>query len=81
MKIRPDTLKKVIMSLAMTQDDEMDCGDCYEHLDKFVELIESGKDPKEVMPLMQNHIEVCHCCREETEALLEALKAIGGSEE
>ena len=81
MKIKPDTLKKIIMSLATTQDDEMDCGDCYDHLDQFVELIESGKDTKEVMPLMQKHIEVCHCCREETEALLEALKAMEGTQE
>ena len=76
MKIETSTLKKVLMSLSITQDEEMTCGECFEEVDQYVDMLREGKSPAEVMPMVKNHIQICPPCREEFEALLEALAAI-----
>lgn len=76
MKIKTSTAKKIITVLSKTKDKEIDCDTCFEQLDKFVEMIQDGQDPSEVMPLVKQHLEICKCCTEETEALIEALKHI-----
>ena len=75
MKIETATLKKVLKTLAITQEEEMTCGECYEEIDQYVEMLREGKTAAEVMPLVKHHITLCPPCREEFEALLEALKA------
>lgn len=76
MKIETSTLKKVLMSLSITHDEEMTCGECFEEVDQYVDMLREGKSPAEVMPMVKNHIQICPPCREEFEALLEALEAI-----
>ncbi|MCB2179679.1 hypothetical protein KQH54_01005 [bacterium] len=76
MKIETATLKKVLLSLSITHNEEMTCGECYEEIDHYVEMIKDGTSPAEVMPLVEHHINLCDPCREEFVALLEALKAI-----
>ncbi len=80
MKIETTTLKKVLQTLAITQEEEMTCGECYEEIDQYVEMLREGKTAAEVMPLVKHHITLCPPCREEFEALLEALKAVDESE-
>lgn len=79
MKIETSTLKKVLMSLSITQEEEMTCGECFEEVDQYVDMLREGKSPAEVMPMVKNHIQICPPCREEFEALLEALEAIDNS--
>jgi len=76
MKIETSTLKKVLMTLSITYEEEMTCGECYEEVDQYVDMLRDGKSPAEVMPMVKNHIELCPPCREEFEALLEALVAM-----
>ena len=76
MKIETSTLKKVLMSLSITHEEEMTCGECFEEVDHYVDMLREGKSPSEVMPMVKNHIEICPPCREEFEALLDALEAI-----
>lgn len=76
MKIETATLKKVLKSLSITHQEEMTCGECYEEIDQYVEMLKDGKSPQEVLPLVEHHITLCAPCREEFVALLEALKAI-----
>jgi hypothetical protein len=49
--------------------------DAYEQLDRFAELLLSGKNAAEALPLVQDHLERCGNCREEFEALLVALRS------
>lgn len=55
--------------------DEIGCDQCFEHLDCFVEMTLAGKEADEAMLLVQDHLGRCTDCREEFEALLEALHA------
>jgi hypothetical protein len=75
MKLDPDTLEKILQSLSMTEDVEIGCEDCFDEMDKYVEMLRQGKDPAKVMPLVQHHLDICCCCQEDFEALLAALEA------
>jgi hypothetical protein len=75
MKIKPTTIQKVIKSLSITLDEEMTCGECYQEVDKYVEMLRDGKKPSEIMPLVEHHLTLCPPCKEEFQALLTALEA------
>jgi hypothetical protein len=70
------TVQGLVQMIFSTHPDELDCNGCFEHVDRFAELVLAGKDAAEAMPLVQDHLDRCRCCREEFEALLMALEAI-----
>jgi hypothetical protein len=71
----PDDLDKLVRMIAMTREEEIGCDECFEQLDRFVEMRLSGLDAVTAMPLVHDHLEKCGDCREEFEMLLEALRA------
>lgn len=74
--LEPETLKQMVRNVLTTRPDEIGCDECFEQLDRFVEMTLAGKNPAEALPLVQDHLERCHDCREEFEALLEALRTL-----
>ncbi len=78
MKLDRDMLKQIVREVITTRPDEINCRQCFEQLDRFAEMSLIGKNAAEAMPLVQDHLEHCFDCREEFEALLEALRVIGG---
>jgi hypothetical protein len=71
----PDDLGKLVWMVAETREEEIGCDECFEQLDRFVEMRLSGLDAVAAMPLVQDHLEKCGDCHEEFEMLLEALRA------
>ena len=71
-----DTLKQMVRGIITTRPDEIGCDECFEQLDRFVEMKLAGKNAAEAMPLVQDHLERCDDCRQEFEALLAALRAL-----
>ena len=71
-----DSLKRLVRDIVATTPDEMGCDECFEQLDRFVELELAGKNAAEALPLVQKHLDRCGNCREEFEALLSALRAM-----
>lgn len=76
MNLSPEFLKKIVTKVANTRPDEISCDECFEQLDEFAEQVLSGKPVGEAMPLVQDHLERCHDCREEFEALLDSLSQL-----
>ena len=74
--IDPDLLKKMARGIMTTRSDEISCDECFEQLDRFVDMKLDGLDAPAAMPLVQDHLERCQDCREEYEALLAALQAV-----
>ena len=74
MQLTLDELNKLVNTIAMTRQEEIACDECFNELDRFVEQIIQGKEPSEVMPMVQDHLNRCGNCREEFEALLRALE-------
>ncbi len=75
MNLSSEDIQKMMHSVKMTRDHELDCGHCYDEIDQFIELELSNKNAAEIMPLVQDHLDRCVACREEYQALLEAIKA------
>jgi hypothetical protein len=78
MKVEPAVLKGMVRNVLTTREDEIGCEECFEEIDRFVEITLAGKDAAEAMPLVQDHLTRCRDCREEFEALLRALRDLAG---
>lgn len=70
-----EKLKQMVRMIANTRDKEIGCADCYAQLDLFVDQLLDGKHPEDAMPLVEHHLQMCGDCREEFQALLDALQA------
>ena len=77
MQIPIDKLKTMVRGVARTQETEYSCDDTYRLLDEFAEAVAQGKDAAKLMPLVQQHLDLCPDCREEFEALLRVLRTKG----
>ncbi len=70
-----DIFKMLLREIAETREVEIGCDECFEQLDRFVEMRLTGLNAAQAMPLVQEHLEICGECREEFEVLLAALRA------
>ncbi|HYY21178.1 MAG TPA: hypothetical protein VE780_04805 [Thermoleophilaceae bacterium] len=52
---------------------ELSCEECFEELDRYVELELAGRDAEAAVPGMRNHLEGCPACREDHQSLREFL--------
>jgi hypothetical protein len=69
-------LKGLVRGIMTACPDEIGCDECFDKLDRFVEMELNGKDAAEAMPLVQDHLTRCRDCHEEFEALMVALRAL-----
>jgi hypothetical protein len=65
---RPD-LKQTVGGLLGPAGPELGCDDCFEHLDRYVELELAGADADAAVPGLRAHLAGCPACREEHESL------------
>jgi hypothetical protein len=56
-------------------DPELTCEECFEQLDRYVELELGGHDADRAVPGMRPHLEGCPACREDHESLLALVSA------
>ena len=75
--LKRSDVAKLVRVVAETREVEIGCDECFEQLDRFVEMKLSGLNAAQAMPLVQEHVEICGECREEFEALLAALRSTG----
>jgi hypothetical protein len=67
----------MVFDALTTRPDEIGCDECFEQLDRYIDMTLAGKDVAEAMPLVADHLGRCQDCREEFEALLEVLGSLG----
>jgi len=73
-KLTLSSLKILVQGIASSHGESIGCDACWDQIDRFAEIELAGKDASQVLPLVEDHLERCGMCREEYEALLEALK-------
>lgn len=74
---QPTKIKRfsAIMKLIFaTEQDELTCGECFEQVDQYVDLLRAGHDAAAVLPKVKRHLDQCQCCRTEFEALIQILE-------
>jgi hypothetical protein len=72
---KPDIFKALVRGILEAREVEIGCDECFEQLNRFVELRLYGIDTAQAMPLVEEHLHICGECHEEFEALLAALRA------
>jgi predicted anti-sigma-YlaC factor YlaD len=65
---------EILYEAITTRADEIGCDECYESLGHFAELVLTGQDAASVMPRVYDHLVHCRECRDESEALVAALR-------
>lgn len=70
-----DRLERFIDMLENTHEEELSCEDVHWLMAQYAEALEQGHDPGKLMPLVRQHLELCHECEEELEAVLAILQA------
>jgi len=68
-----ETLKNLVRQLERTREVEYACEEVHRLLDQFAEAVIRGEDASRLMPLVEQHLEMCPDCREEYEALIRIL--------
>ncbi len=71
--------RNLIETSLRAEEDDIGCGECKSTLDQYVDLLDSGQDPVLILPKLAQHLELCHCCFTEMEALLTAIHAAAPS--
>jgi hypothetical protein len=54
---------------------EIGCDECFEHIDRYVEIEVAGGDPDAAVPGMSAHLEGCPACSEEHDSLVALLRS------
>lgn len=66
---KSEMMQKMMAMLSNTQDVELTCDDVFAVLDQFAELAARGENVAQLMPLIQQHLDMCEDCREEYKVL------------
>jgi hypothetical protein len=70
-----DAPRPVLQRLLGPAERELTCEQCFEQLDRYVEMEISRADADTVIPGMRAHLEGCQACDEEHQSLLELLQS------
>ena len=65
---RPD-VRHTLSRLLGPADPEVGCDECFDQLDRYVELELAGADVDAALPGLRAHLDGCPACREEHESL------------
>jgi hypothetical protein len=55
---------------------ELTCDECFEELDRYVEIELSGSNPDAAVRGMQAHLQGCPACNEDHDSLLALLRSV-----
>jgi len=62
-------LDPTLLRLLGSDEQELDCAECFEHLDRYVELELAGAPADALVPGLRAHLVGCPACAEEHESL------------
>lgn len=79
-RLTNEHLKMLTFLVQNTKPMETPCEECLRQLGTFVEASLDGKTPIEAFELVREHLAMCWECREEYEALREAVENLEGEE-
>ena len=65
----PSRTADLLARLLGPADPELTCEECFEELDRYVELELAGRDADAAVPGMRPHFEGCPACREDHDSL------------
>ena len=74
---RTDERRRLIAALLGPAEPELSCAECFEQIDRYVDVAVAGADPDRAVPGMRAHLIGCPACRDDHESLLEYVSHAG----
>ncbi len=71
------SIDRLLHLLCETRDDELSCDEVFGRLDEYVECLLSHQGFTGPAPLVEHHLALCPDCRDEYDALVQALLRAG----
>jgi hypothetical protein len=65
----PSRSTDLLARLLGPADPELTCEECFDELDRYVELELAGRDADATVPGMRAHLQGCRACREDHDSL------------
>jgi hypothetical protein len=78
MPLSKQEISDLIRLVRLARDDEIDCERCLTHVAEFAERELASRPVSAGLEAVAHHLSICAECREEYEALLQALEAMDG---
>ena len=78
MSLSREDIAELLRLIGLTRDEEIDCERCLALVAEFAERELAGQPVPAGLEAVTHHLSICTECREEYEALLQALKAVDG---
>ena len=72
--------EEVVRAVLGPEGPELSCDECFEALDRYVEIELEGADADRLVPGMRAHLEGCPACREEHESLRDFVRMEAGED-
>ncbi len=73
-----EVVKGFLRILERARIEDIPCSQVYNRLDEYVEKDVHGHAAAKLMPLLREHLDCCHDCSEEYEALMRVLRQASG---
>ena len=74
-ELSPSQAEKMLKMIQKTQEVELSCDEVHKLLGQYTEMALRGEDAAGLLPLVQQHLELCPDCMQEYEALARILQA------
>ena len=75
-KLSKEQVQILVGLISTTETDQLSCDDCFGRIGEYAEMALEGRELSEGMQVIQTHLEQCPCCKDEYEALLDALREL-----
>ena len=76
MKLNSQQIEGLMKVIGLTREEELNCNQCLDHVAEFAECELSGRPVSAALKAVEHHLTLCKECREEYEALREALAEV-----
>jgi hypothetical protein len=67
---------RLLQALLGPDGPELGCEECFEQLDRYVDLALAGRDADAAVPGMRAHLEGCPACREDHDSLRDYVRSV-----
>jgi hypothetical protein len=68
---------RMMHRLVTTDEEDLSCDEVFALVDEYAEASQRGEDVASLKPLIRQHLDLCHECDEEYQALLRILEGCG----
>lgn len=70
---------ELLRQMLMAHESDIDCDACADRMECLAELVVAGENLNDVLAAVQRHVECCHCCQCEFDALVSILRMEQGA--